>query len=172
MVIGFAILLLLSTFLPRCYLDWCQRHGSRLGLTSFPNLRRAAGRTRTSAGGVRFRRFLIVFQIALSLMICFSPQVCSHAHLARLKTIDLGFDPTQVYAALQNRPGDERLSASANAIGSSTRSLGRLRTQPVDLTAASYAVVTPVEGSMISLAGHGPEATSERSSDASRQIST
>jgi len=157
MVIGFAILLsLLTAMLFGLVPAWQSARPDII-----PELKGAPGRTRTSAGGVGIRRFLIVFQIALSLMILFAAGLLTRT-LSSLKTIDLGFDPTQVYAlqidpAMNGYP-PAQIDRFFNEV------LGRLRTQPW-IAAASYAVVTPVEGSMISLPVTVPGHI-ERSSDA------
>jgi predicted permease len=106
------------------------------------------------------RRLLIVFQIALSLMILFAAGLLTRT-LSGLKTIDLGFNPARVITlkidpAMNGYPPDETDRVFDEV-------LSRLRRQP-GTEAASLAVVTPLEGSMISLALSIP-GRSKKSSD-------
>ena len=102
--------------------------------------------------GLKMRRLLIVFQIALSMMILFAAGLMTRT-LAHLKTIDLGFDPARVITfhlePAMNGYSDERSEAVFADV------LAKLHAQP-GLTASSLAVVTPLEGSMISLAFEVP----------------
>ncbi len=112
-----------------------------------PELKGSPGRVRASSGGVGIRRFLIVFQIALSLTILFTGGLLTRT-LRSLQTIDLGFDPGRVLAMnvdpAMNGHRPEEIDRIFDEI------LDRLRAQP-GIAAASLAVVSPLEGGMISL---------------------
>lgn len=97
--------------------------------------------------GVQIRRLLVVAEIALSMIILFAAGLMTRT-LAHLKTIDLGFDPSRVLA-LRIDPAVNGYSA-AQSEQTFDEILKRVRTQP-GVEAASLAVVTPLEGSMISL---------------------
>jgi predicted permease len=98
-------------------------------------------------GGVEMRRFLIVFQIALSMMILFAAGLMTRT-LSQLKTIDLGFDPARVITLRIDPAMAGYTTEQTDRVFDDI--LQRLRSQP-NMTAASLAVVTPLEGSMISL---------------------
>ena len=104
------------------------------------------------AGGFGMRRFLIVFQIALSLMILFAAGLLTRT-LSALKTIDLGFDPARVITLKIDPTMNGHTPEQADQIFD--RILGRLRAQP-GVAAASLAVITPLEGGMISLSFEVP----------------
>ena len=153
MVISFAILLsLLTAVLFGLVPAWQSARPDII-----PELKGAPGRRPTGAGGAGIRRFLIVFQIALSLMILFAAGLLTRT-LSSLKTIDLGFDPAHVFALRIDPAMNGYTPAQIDRFFDEI--LGRLRGQPW-IAAASFAVVTPVEGSMISLPvsvpGHIPK---------------
>lgn len=117
-------------------------------------------RARANAGSLQMRQLLIVLQIALSLTILFAAGLLTRT-LSGLKTIDLGFNPARVITlkidpAMNGYPPDETDRVFDEV-------LSRLRRQP-GTEAASLAVVTPLEGSMISLALSIP-GRSKKSSD-------
>jgi predicted permease len=109
-----------------------------------PELKGAAS---SQTGGLAMRKFLIVFQIALAVVILFSAGLLTRT-LSQLRTVDLGFDPARVItlsvdpAMNGHRPEEaERIFADI---------LTRLRAQP-GIRAASLAVVPPLSGGMITL---------------------
>jgi predicted permease len=104
-------------------------------------------RASAHAGPFQLRRLLIVFQIALSLMILFAAGLLTRT-LSGLKTIDLGFDPARV-VTLKIDPAMNGYSPDQTA-RLFDEVLARLHRLP-GTEAASLAVVTPLEGSMISL---------------------
>jgi len=112
-----------------------------------PELKSSPGKARQNSGGVGMRRFLIVFQIALSLMILFAAGLLTRT-LSRLQTIDLGFDPARVITLhidpAMNGYAPDKTDHIFDEI------LIRLRARP-GIAAASLAVVSPLEGGMISL---------------------
>ena len=112
-----------------------------------PELKGASGSGQTKSSGVQTRRALIVFQIALSLMILFAAGLLTRT-LSRLKTIDLGFNPSSVIALhidpAMNGYSPEQSDQLFDEI------LARLRAQP-GITAASLAAMSPLEGGMIAL---------------------
>jgi predicted permease len=143
LVIGFSILLSLFTAVLFGLAPAWQSARPEI----VPELKGSPGRTQLGLGGVRIRRFLIVFQIALSLMILFAAGLLTRT-LRSLKTIDLGFDPARVIAlnvdpAMNGHRQDE-IERVLDEI------LSRLRAQP-RIAAASLAVVAPLEGSAIAL---------------------
>jgi predicted permease len=111
-----------------------------------PELKGSPGRGQVSRGA-GMRRALIVFQIALSLTIVFAAGLLTRT-LSSLKTIDLGFDPARVITLHLDPAMGGRTPDEADRIFDEI--LGRLRAQP-GIAAASLAVVSPLEGSMISL---------------------
>jgi len=105
------------------------------------------GAATSQSGGLAMRKFLIVFQIALAVVILFSAGLLTRT-LSQLKTVDLGFDPARVItlaldpAMNGHRPDEaERMFADI---------LARLRAQP-GIRAASLAVISPLSGGMIAL---------------------
>jgi predicted permease len=147
-VIGFSILLSLLTALLFGLVPAWQSARPEI----VPELKGSGGRSQASVGGVGIRRFLIVFQIALSLMILFSAGLLTRT-LRSLKTIDLGFDPARVIAlnvdpAMNGHAPDETERIFDEI-------LSRLRNHP-RVAAASLAVVAPLEGNMISLSFEVP----------------
>jgi predicted permease len=104
-------------------------------------------RDQAYAGPFAIRRFLIVFQIALSLMILFAAGLLTRT-LSSLQTIDLGFDPARVITLKIDPAMNGYLPGETDHIFDEV--LGRLRGRP-GTEAASLAVVTPLEGAMISL---------------------
>jgi predicted permease len=112
-----------------------------------PELKGSPGKARASSGGVGMRSFLIVFQIALSLMILFAAGLLTRT-LSSLKMIDLGFDPARVITLHIDPAMNGYTPDQTDRIFDDI--LSRLRAQPV-IFAASLAVVSPLEGSMISL---------------------
>ena len=155
LVICFSILLSLLTAVMFGFLPAWQSAQPDI----IPELKGAPGRTALNSSGVGIRRSLIVFQIALSLMILFASGLMTRT-LSRLKTVDLGFNPARVItlkidpAMAGNSP--ERTEQAFDEI------LGRLRARP-GVAAASLAVVSPLEGGMISLGfdvpGHIPKSS-------------
>jgi predicted permease len=142
LVIGFSILLsLLTAILFGLVPAW---QSARPDVV--PELKGSPGTTR-SAGGLGMRRFLIVFQIALSLMILFAAGLLTRT-LSSLRTIDLGFNPTRVIALQIDPAMNGHRQEETDRIFDDI--LGRLRAQP-GVAAASLAVVTPLEGGAISL---------------------
>jgi len=143
LVIGFSILLSLLTALLFGLVPAWQSARPEI----VPELKGSPGRNQVSLGGVRIRRFLIVFQIALSLMILFAAGLLTRT-LRSLKTIDLGFDPARVIALnVDPAMNGHRLDEIDRVFD---EILGRLRAHP-RIAAASLAVVAPLEGSAISL---------------------
>ena len=143
LVIGFAILLSLLTALLFGLVPAWQSARPEI----VPELKGSPGRTQVGFGGVRIRRFLIVFQIALSLMILFSAGLLTRT-LRSLKTIDIGFDPARVIALNVDPAMNGHRPDDADRIFDQI--LSRLRAHP-GIAAASLAVVAPLEGSAISL---------------------
>jgi predicted permease len=143
LVIGFSILLSLLTALLFGLVPAWQSARPRI----LPELKGSRGPTHGSLGGVGLRRFLIVFQIALSLMILFAAGLLTRT-LRSLKTIDLGFDPSRVIALNVDPAMNGHRPEEADRIFDEI--LSRLRTHP-GIAAASLAVVAPLEGNMISL---------------------
>jgi predicted permease len=142
LVIGFAITLsLLTAVLFGLVPAW---QAARPDVV--PELKGSAQRARGS-GGVGMRRFLIVFQIALSVTILFAAGLMTRT-LSSLKTIDLGFDPARVITLHLDPAMNGHRPEEADRIFDEI--LGRLRAQP-GISAASLAVVSPLEGGMISL---------------------
>jgi len=114
-----------------------------------PELKGTSSGTKSGVGlaSVSIRRFLIVFQIALSLTILFSAGLLTRT-LSRLKTVDLGFDPARVIT-LKIDPGMNGYSAErSNRIFDQI--LSRLRAQP-GIAAASFAMVSPLGGDNFSV---------------------
>jgi predicted permease len=105
------------------------------------------GTPEVNLGGVGIRRTLIVFQIALSLTILFAAGLMTRT-LSRLKTIDLGFDPARVLVLKIDPAMNGQSPDQTDRIFDEI--LSRLRAQP-GIGAASIAVVSPLEGGMISL---------------------
>jgi predicted permease len=99
------------------------------------------------AGGFGMRRFLIVFQIALSLVILFAAGLLART-LSSLKTVDLGFDPARVITLNVDPAMNGHTPQESDQLFDEI--LGRLRAQP-GVIAASLAVVTPLSGGMIAL---------------------
>jgi len=104
-------------------------------------------RARAHSVPLQMRRLLIVFQIALSLMILFAAGLLTRT-LSGLKTIDLGFNPARVITLKVDPAMNGYSPDQTDRIFDDV--LRRLRQQP-GTEAASLAVVTPLEGSMISL---------------------
>jgi predicted permease len=108
------------------------------------------------------RRLVITFQIALSCILLFAAGLLTRT-LSRLQSIDLGFRPANIVAL----SADPRMSGYSKEKADllSDRILERLRTQP-GILAASLAVITPLEGGMISLSfevpGHTPQSSDEQ----------
>jgi predicted permease len=146
LVIGFSILLSLLTALLFGLVPAWQAARPEI----VPELK--GSRTQVSLGGVRIRRFLIVFQIALSLMILFAAGLLTRT-LSSLKTVDLGFDPARVIALNVDPAMNGHRPEETDRIFDEI--LNRLRAHP-GIAAASLAVVAPLEGNMISLAFEVP----------------
>ncbi len=155
LVIGFSILLSLLTALLFGLVPAWQSARPQI----VPELKGSPG-GQVSLGGVRMRRFLIVFQIALSLVILFAAGLLTRT-LRSLKTIDLGFDPTRVIALNVDPAMNGHTPAESERVFDEI--LGRLRAHPT-IAAASLAVVAPLEGSAISLNFEVPGHT-KKSSD-------
>jgi macrolide transport system ATP-binding/permease protein len=105
------------------------------------------GSRQKTVGGMGIRRALIVAQIALSLMILFAAGLLTRT-LSSLRTVDLGFNPARVITlkvdpAMNGHTGEQVDQVFDRILRSS-------RAQP-GVTAASLAVVTPLEGEMIAL---------------------
>jgi predicted permease len=90
-------------------------------------------------------RFLIVFQVALSLVILFAAGLLIQS-LSHLQALDLGFDPSHVISARIDPAMNGYSRADGDRIFSEI--VTRLRAQPA-IAAASFAVVIPLSGSMI-----------------------
>lgn len=120
---------------------------------------KGTSRASTHQGPLAMRRFLIVFQIALSLTILFAAGLLTRT-LSRLKAVDLGFNPARVIT-LKIDPAMNGYSP-AQAYRIFDQVLSRLRQQP-GTEAASLAVVSPLDGSMISIGfdvpGHTPKSS-------------
>lgn len=100
------------------------------------------GRDRAS-----LRKLLIVLQLAVSVCLLFAAGLLTRT-LSRLQTIDLGFRPAQV-VVLSIDPAmagyrRDQIDRTFDEI------VSRLEGNP-SVAAASYAVVSPLEGSMISI---------------------
>ena len=108
------------------------------------NSRKAQGRL---GGGAMMRRFLLVGEIALAMVILFSAGLLTRS-LTQLKTIDLGFDPARVIAVridpAMNGATSEQSQRTFDEVLAHLRALTGVR-------AASMAVVTPLDGGMISI---------------------
>jgi predicted permease len=143
LVIGFSILLSLLTALLFGLVPAWQSARPEI----VPELKGSPGKTQVSLGGVRIRRFLIVFQIALSLTILFAAGLLTRT-LRSLQTIDLGFDPARVIALNVDPAMNGHTPEETERVFDEI--LGRLRAHP-GIAAASLAVVAPLEGNMISL---------------------
>ncbi len=96
--------------------------------------------------GARMRRFLVVAEIALSMVILFGAGLMTRT-LSHLKTIDLGFDPGHVISLRIDPAMNGNSEQQSEQIFDQI--LERLRAQPFT-RAASLAVLTPLEGGMIS----------------------
>jgi predicted permease len=143
LVIGFAVLLSLLTALLFGLIPAWQSARSEI----VPELKGSRGKAKVSLGGVGIRRFLIVFQIALSLMILFSAGLLTRT-LKSLKTIDIGFDPARVIALSVDPAMNGYKLGEIDRVFDEI--LSRLRAHP-RISVASLAVVAPLEGSAISL---------------------
>jgi predicted permease len=110
-----------------------------------PELKGSAQSSRL--GSLAARRFLIVFQIALSVVILFSAGLLTQT-LSKLKTVDLGFDPTRVITLSVDPAMNGHTPGDADQMFQQI--LTRLKAQP-GIRAASLAVITPLSGSMISM---------------------
>ncbi len=117
----------------------------------------SAGRHRTF-----LRKTLTVAQLAVSVCLLFGAGLLART-LSHLETVDLGFKPAQVIA-LSTDPAmagykAEQIDRVFDEI------VSRLELDP-SVVAASYAVVTPLEGSMISLdievPGHLPKSSDQQ----------
>ncbi len=112
-----------------------------------PELKGASAAARSDGDRTRTRRFLLVFQIALSVTVLFAAGLLTRT-LSRLKTIDLGFRPAHVITL--------SVDPAMNGYSPTERDhifdeiLSRLRAQP-EIAAASLAVVSPLGGGMIFL---------------------
>jgi predicted permease len=106
-------------------------------------------------------------EIALSLVILFSAGLLTRT-LSRLKTIDLGFNPERVLTLKIDPAMNGYSPAQSDQIFDEI--LSRLRAQP-GIAAASLAVVSPLEGSMISLPVDVPGHT-KKSSDLQTNMNT
>ena len=143
LVIGFAILLsLLTAVLFGLVPAW---QSARPEIV--PELKGSRGSAQSSLGGVGIRRFLIVFQIALSLMILFAAGLLTRT-LRSLQTVDLGFDPARVIALNVDPAMNGHRPDDADRIFDDI--LSRLRAHQ-RIAAASLVVVAPLEGSAIAL---------------------
>ena len=145
MVIGFAIALTLGTAILFGLLPAWQSTRPDV----IPELKGAptAGRIGLGSGGLKARKLLIVFQIALSLVILFTAGLLTRT-LSGLKTIDLGFNPEHVLTLKVDPAMNGHRPEQAEQIFDEI--LSRLRAQP-GIAYASLAVVSPLEGGMISL---------------------
>ena len=141
LVIGFSILLSLTTaVLFGLAPSWQSARPDVL-----PELK---GSTASNgAGGLGMRRFLIVFQIALSIVILFAAGLFTRT-LSKLRTIDLGFDPARVITFSVDPAMNGYSGPAADKIFDEI--LGRLRALQ-GVSAASVAVVSPLSGAMITL---------------------
>jgi predicted permease len=141
LMIGFAILLSLLTAVVFGLAPAWQSTKPEI----VPELKKAQGQMGNT--GAKMRRFLVVAEIALSMMILFAAGLMTRT-LGKLKTIDLGFDPGRVVMLRV----DPRMSGDSPEQSDSAFDdiLTNLRAQP-GISAASMAVVTPLEGGMISM---------------------
>jgi len=139
-LIGFSILLSLLTSLAFGLAPAWQS----IRPETMPDLRKARGRF---GGGGIMRKCLVVGEIALAMVILFAAGLLTRS-LAQLKTIDLGFDPEKVVTLRIDPAMEGATPAQSERIFDDV--LGRLRALP-GVSAASRAVVTPLEGGMISL---------------------
>jgi predicted permease len=115
--------------------------------------------TSSNLGGLALRKFLIVFQIALSVVILFGAGLLTRT-LSKLQTIDLGFDPARIVTLSVDPAMNGHRPAESDRIFDDI--LNRLRTQP-GVRAASLSVVSPLTGGMIPLAIDVPGHVQERS---------
>jgi predicted permease len=112
-----------------------------------PGLKEA--QTGLSAGRDRayLRKTLTVVQLAISVCLLFGAGLLART-LSHLQTVDLGFKPAQVIAlAMDPAMAGYRVGQIDRIFD---KVVNRLQRDP-SILAASYAVVTPLEGSMISL---------------------
>ncbi len=112
--------------------------------TIMPELRRSQGHL---SGGAAMRKILVVGEIALAMVILFAAGLLTRS-LSKLKTIDLGFDPERVITLRIDPAMNGATSQQSERIFDDI--LSRLRALP-GISAASLAVVTPLQGGMISL---------------------
>jgi predicted permease len=141
MVIAFSISLsLLTAFLFGLVPAW---QSARPDLV--PELKGSSASSNLS--GLRMRKFLIVFQIALAVVMLFGAGLLTRT-LSKLKTIDLGFDPARVLTLSVDPAMNGHRPAEADLILGEI--VNRLRAAP-GLRAAGLAVVSPLSGEAISL---------------------
>ncbi len=141
LVIGFSISLsLLTAFLFGLAPAWQSARPDII-----PELKGSSASS--NLGGLAMRKFLIVFQIALSVVILFGAGLLTRT-LSKLKTIDLGFDPTRVITLSVDPAMNGHRPAEADRIFDEI--LNRLRAGP-GIHDASLAVVSPLSGGMITL---------------------
>jgi predicted permease len=110
-----------------------------------PELKGAAASSQ--AGGLATRKFLIVFQVALSVVILFGSGLLTRT-LSQLKTVDLGFDPARVITLSVDPVMNGHTQEEADRIFEDI--LTRLRAQP-GIRAASLALISPLSGAMVAL---------------------
>jgi len=152
MVIGFSILLTLLTAVLFGFAPAWQ--------SAKPDVSSELKGGNEQVSGVKTRRFLIVLEIALSMVILFAAGLMTRT-LGQLRTIDLGFDPSGV-TTLHIDPAMSGYSQQqSDRVFDAV--LSRLRAQP-GIVAASLAVVAPLEGSMMSMSFEVP-GRAEKNSD-------
>ena len=101
----------------------------------------------SNLSGLALRKFLIVFQIALSVVILFGAVLLTRT-LSKLQTIDLGFDATRILTLSVDPAMNGHRPAESDRIFDEI--LDRLRADQ-SIRAASLAVVSPLSGGMITL---------------------
>jgi predicted permease len=141
LVIGFSLLLsLLTAVLFGLLPSWQSARPDII-----PELKGAAAGG--AAHGLAMRRFLIVFQIALSVVILFGAGLLTRT-LSKLKTVDLGFNPERVITLSVDPAMNGYRPEETDRVFDDI--LTHLRAQP-GIAAASLAVLTPLSGGAISL---------------------
>jgi predicted permease len=127
-----------------------------------PALKEASGTSTPAPRAALLQKSLIVFQLALSLVILFAAGLLTRT-LRHLQTIDLGFRPAKVVVFSVDPAMNGYSAVRVNEIFDEI--LARLRAQS-GVRAASFAMSTPLEGSLVTLGielpGHtagGPSTT-------------
>ncbi|MDQ2840548.1 MAG: ABC transporter permease [Acidobacteriota bacterium] len=112
-----------------------------------PSLKGSSAARNASYDRASLRKLLIIVQLAFSVCLLFAAGLLTGS-LRRLETVDLGFRPAQVVALSIDPAMAGYHTSQINAIFDEV--LGKLNANPA-VAAASYATVSPLEGSLISL---------------------